>query len=78
MVKDILREKILNTLKDFNSEWNSVEDFRNFAKEFIHLRKALYDGWYCINRNEGLSPHKFTPVPGVHKAFAAERKNRAR
>jgi hypothetical protein len=52
MDKEILRKKILSTLNDFNSEWNSVEDFRKFAREFIHLKKALYDGWYCIDINE--------------------------
>ena len=27
--------------------------------------------------HRGLTPHKFTPVPGVHKPFAADRKKRA-
>lgn len=52
MNKDNLYKKLSNSIKNFDSEWDSIEDFYEFAKEYIFLKESTYDGWYCISKNE--------------------------
>jgi len=61
------------------SPYASLQPFRPFLTEtplpsantFVNVLKTLTLTEFTYR---GLSPHKFTPMPGVHKTFAAGRK----